>query len=316
MDRQIIQDCIHYNLTGEINDRLLVGFDQHRQWLGLFEPSGEELDPSLTRHLSKLVIPKDRLMKIGKEARITLMSSYFADRDGPLTVNFHRIEGDFSALNITAFRADRLEFVRGHLCLDFAREIDARKLRFVGGRLNAWEVKTFKAPELQNVGEDLNCQSTIEFIAPKLSSVGGFNVGSAKALHLPLLQVVDGDFDVTCAKELHVPNLMMVGGDLHAATLLQFRVPCLRSVYGHIDATKAKEFHAPMLESIGEDLHAEKAKVFVAPHLKMMGGEDPISRMDYPTGSRSKGRLALDRSLKSGNMPELTTAMHAPTNLH
>ena len=274
-----------FKSTGEIQDALLVFFDQHGKW---FNQLYSSFDHS-SGNLPKQVVPRNRLVKTTEDGRKILLSSFRSNSKKPIEMDYHYVMGVIEALDTTEFRAPNLisvdggmsieaeviyvpslEKVNGMLVAGTVTNFDVPNLRRIDGTLNLGEAQVINAPKLETVVDDLEAPSAINLYAPCLKRVGAMNLMDARILCLQSLKKADR-IDAECAIVFFAPELEIVADGLTVVNALDFHAPRLQKV-GLLFASSAINFHAPNLKTVEESLDVRSAEIFDALKLEKVGG--------------------------------------------
>lgn len=255
-----------FRSTGEIQDPLLVFFDQDGKWTN--DPHPPTISWNST--LPKQIIPKERLVRTCENGRKILLSSFRSLSKKPIKLDYHHVMGNIEVWWTLGFHAPNLITVDGRMLIESARVIHVPCLEQIKSYILASSVRIFDVPNLETIEGYLVAGSADVFHAPKLERVGSRVEAHTSAIfHAPRLRTA-GRMDLMATANLCVPDLETVQ-DLLADSVTIFDAPKLVTVSGELKAQRATIFHAPNLRTVGSDLDAGSAVNFEALKLETVG---------------------------------------------
>ena len=310
-DKLVAESCDHYNLTGEIHDILLTGFNQKGHWVGLKSRiNGSDFPPQLTKNLKREVIPTSRLVTKTASGETTLWGSYHSSSKSPVNMPFQHVAGWIRAKNASAFSAPHLYSVGWDMELGSAKRLVIPQLARVGGGLAACSARTFVAETLQFVGGCLCSCRAKQLLAPMLRQVDGpLQAGSAAKIDLSSLLGVMDKMNCDSAEELNLPELRQVTGFLHADSARLVVAPELLHA-GFLSANAATSVIVPKLIADALEIAVSNAREFIK--IDTMGGKtlhasiyDDSAEYVYLDFVHVKGNIEVQDQAKSFDAPNL-----------
>ncbi|MDP3849217.1 MAG: hypothetical protein Q8Q59_01850 [Luteolibacter sp.] len=276
-----------FKSTGEIQDALLVFFDQHGKWVG-YMYSG--MISKYNASLSKQRIPKKRLIKTCEDGRKILLSSFRSGSSKRIELDYHHVIGSLEARRTREFRAPNLAIVDGGMWIESARVIhlpvldevnmqltaesltivDLPNLKTVDGSLVFNGAHVINTPKLETVNYEVQARSAYTFFTPRLRWASQLSLNSARILHVPNLKAV-GRIDAKCVTYFDAPELEVVYNDICVIKAIDIHAPRLQEVQHSLVVSSAINFHAPSLKSVQSELDAGSATNFDALKLETVG---------------------------------------------
>jgi hypothetical protein len=277
-----------FKSTGEIQDALLVYFDQHGKWVD-FPHSTVCFDESL---LAQQTIPPDRLVRTCEDGRKILLSSFRESSEEPIEIDYYHVIGGVDILSTKEFRAPNLVNVDGGMWIESAKVIHLPNLENVNYQFDAESVTILNLPNLKRIDgyltvngadivyvpnldavmRELEAVCAVTFHAPCLRRVGALNLDTAAIIYLPNLKT-SGPIEAENATMFDAPKLEIVYGQIDAMNTIFFHAPLLQRVLESLNAGFAVSFHASNLKTVKENLDAGSAVIFDALKLEEVGGE-------------------------------------------
>jgi len=296
-----------FESTGEIQDALLVYFDQHGKWVD-FPYFTVCSDDSL---LAQQTIPPGRLVRTLEDGRKILLSSFRESSEELIEIDYHHVIGEVDILSTKEFRAPNLVTVDGGMSIDTPKVIhlpslekvncgfdvktatifDLPNLKRIDGYLTVNAADIIYVPKLVTVMRELEAVCARTFHAPRLRRVGPLNLNTAAIIHLPNLKTA-GPIEVDYATMFDAPKLEIVYGQIDAMNTIFFHAPLLKEVES-LDAGFAVSFHASNLKTVRENLDAGSAVIFDALKLEEVGGKLTLRREALEAAVKAGSRAAM-----------------------